>query len=239
MTFSFDEARFESVGGYSTPGVRVDHRGAVQIAALFDKDRTYVQGTLLVSTHWRNLGFDLDLVGLAGTGSTNWSDAGVGSLRVGVRAFFGDAGFENAIGVDLRMAYAEPKVGFWVTRYADAFAVYSPRLTWDITLGPLVAPLSLRAAVGYSPTTSGIDGVPAFLGAGSGLSISKLIPVARRWDVLTEAELIVDGTPFSVRGGARWHPGGHWTVDALVSVPMPLMFTHPAFLPALQVRGEL
>ncbi|MSQ00645.1 MAG: hypothetical protein EXR71_01985 [Myxococcales bacterium] len=38
---------------------------------------------------------------------------------------------------------------------------------------------------------------------------------------------------------ARWHPGDHWAVDALVSAPMPLVFTHPVFLPAPQVRGVL
>ncbi len=83
-------------------------------------------------------------------------------------------------------------------------------LTWDATLGPGAAPLSMRLALGYSPTTSALDGVPIFLGAGSGLSISKLIPLA-----------------------------DHWSVDALVGVPMPLMVEHPVFLPAVQVRGEL
>lgn len=232
-------ASAESVGGFSTPGARVEHSAGVQVAALFDADRTYAQGTLLVSTHWRNLGLDVDVVGLAGTGTSNWSDAGLGSIRVGVRAFFGYVGFQNAIGVDLRSGFEAPRVGFWVTRYADALTVYTPRLTWDLTLGPGAAPLSMRLTLGYSPTTSGLDGVPVFLGGGTGLSVSKLVPLAPRWDVLAEAELLVDGTPFSVRGGARWHPGDHWAVDAIVGVPMPLFFTHPVFLPALQARGEL
>lgn len=226
-----------SVGGFSTPGADPAHAAALQAAAMLDGERTHAQASLLLSTRWRSLGLDVDVVGLAGSGISGWSDAGVGSIRVGVRAFTGRPGFRHAIGLDFRTGWEEPRVGFWVTRSADALAVYLPRLTWDFTVGPAGAPLSLRVSLGASATGFADPDTRTLLG--TGVSVAKLVPFGERWQALLEAELLADDTPLSVRGGARWHPTEHWEVDALVSVPVVLFLAHPVFVPAVQLRGVL
>ncbi len=228
-----------SVGGFSTPGGERGHSAAIQLAALFDEDRAYGQATLLMSTHWRNLGVDVEINGLAGTGTTNWEDAGLGTLRVGVRAFFGGPGLRQAIGVDYRAALPGPAVSFWVVHAAEAFVIANPRLTWDLTMGPGDAPFSLRVTVGYSPGSFGAPNPGVIVGAGTGVAATKLLPLSPSWALLFEAEAIFDETPFSVRAGGRWAHGDRWSVDALVSVPLVLFFEHPVLVPAIQVRGAL
>lgn len=223
--------------GFATPGALPTNAAALQVGALFDAERAYGQARVELAGHWRAIGLDVELSGLAGSGTAGWSDEGLGSMRVGVRGFFGSPTFRNALGIDLRTSFADtPTVSFWVFRSTDARSSLVPRITWDMTTGPEASPFSLRLALGYGIGYVG-DDLTQF--SGTGLDLTKLFAVGDHWAVLTEATLAIDGTPFELRAGARYRPDPHWTVDALVQLPVDLMLVHPVFLPAVQVRGEL
>jgi hypothetical protein len=226
-----------SAGGFAVPGAVPAQTAALQLGGLIDGDRAYGQARLEASGHLGRLGLDLELSGLAGGGQSGWTDAGVGTVRIGVRAFIHAPTFENALGIDLRgMPVTDPAVSFWVLRSADARSSLNPRLTWDFTTGPAEAPFSFRLAVGWGLGWLG-DSLSSF--AGTGVEVSKVFAAGEHWGGLVEAGFVVDGTPFVIRGGARYRPSPHWTVDALVQLPAGLMVVHPVFAPAVQVRGEL
>lgn len=226
-----------SAAGFVVPGALPAQSAALQLGGLFDGEREYGQARLLASGHVGRIGLDVEFSGLAGGGRSGWTDAGFGSLRVGVRGFFGSPTFRNAIGIDLRgMPASDPTVAFWVLRSADARSGLTPRLTWDFTVGPEDAPFSLRLALGWGLGWLG-DSISNF--SGTGVEVSKVFAAGDHWGGLVEAGLSVDGTPLVIRGGARYRPSAHWTVDALVQLPVDLMVIHPVFVPALQVRGEL
>jgi hypothetical protein len=158
------------VGGFVTPGAVPTHGAALQVAALLDGERAYGQSVLLLDTHWRNLGFDGELTGLAGTGVTRWEDAAFGTVRLGVRAFFDGKRARHAIGVGFRTHVGEDRVGFWVTHYSSALAASTTRLTWDVTLGPPSAPFSLRASVCTGYGVVGESTPTLVLGPGTGVT---------------------------------------------------------------------
>jgi len=213
--------------GFGAPGALPTDAATLTAAGLFVGVRQYGEGQLLLQGHVKNLGFDLEYSGFAGAG-TGWSDAGSGTLRIGVRAFFGSETVHSALGVDARVTVAEaPTVSFWVLRGADARSGLAPRLTWDLSVGPKGEVLSLRFALGLYPMI------------GSAITVTRLSPIGTKWAVLTEAEVVADPTPVSLRVGARWRPSPHWSADAVIQVPVELTLTHPVFVPALQVRGEL
>lgn len=224
-----------SAAGFTTPGAEPTHAVALQVAGLFDADRAYGQARLLGQVHLGRLGFDAELTGLAGTGTTHWSDAGLGALAVGVRGFFGGPKVQHALGVAMRSSFADTGVSFWVLQGAHAQQSPSVSLTWDVTAGPERAPFSLRMTVGFG-TTELDDGPEEF--AGTGLSALKVVPFGPVAALLLEANLAVDPTPVAVRVAARVQPGDTWTLDAGVQVPVLLMVSHPVLVPALSLRGE-
>ncbi len=218
--------------GFTTPGGEAAHRATVEVSAMVDDDRTYAQARLLGATHVAGLGVDVELVGLAGTGASSWSEARAGTFRVGVRAHFGPEAARMALGVALRDGLSPEAPGFWVLRGAHARQGLLPSITFDLSAGPERAPFGVRFELGLTPTAYDVEGKFA----GSGFSVAQVLPLGGPLALLLEAEALLDDTPLALRTGPRLTLG-HVTVDAAVHVPILLMVEHPVFVPVLAVRG--
>ncbi|MFN7145674.1 MAG: hypothetical protein ACK4YP_17995, partial [Myxococcota bacterium] len=66
-------------------------------------------------------------------------------------------------------------------------------------------------------------------------SLATIQPVAERWAVVAEAELVSTESPLHVRALARHTFAEAWTVDAGLAIPVVPMLTDPT----LQVIGRL
>jgi hypothetical protein len=221
--------------GFTTPGAQPAHTATMEAAALLDADRTYGQGRLLVATHVRRLALDFELTGLAGTGSSGWSELAAGTYRGGVRVLFGPPKVPMALGVGLRMDVGAT-AGSWILRGGHARQGPLPSATFDLSTGPTETPFGMRVELGLGMATGETE--PLQLG-GSGVSASKTWHIVGPLDVVTEGEVVVDATPIALRAGPRLRIANHLVVDAALHVPLLLMFEHPVLVPALAVRGAL
>lgn len=224
-----------SASGFTTPGALPATAATLQVAGLVDADRAYGQARLVGQVQVGRLAYDIELNGLAGTGTTHWGDVGLGTFAVGVRGFVAAGPVHHALGVHVRGQLPE-RVAFWVLAGAHARQPLAAGVTWDFTVGPVRAPLSVRITLGLgqAPVEDATEPM-----AGTGVSAMKVVPLGDRVGLLVEAHVAVDATPVALRVAARLYPAEAWTLDAGVQVPVILMVTHPVFVPALSLRGEL
>ena len=159
------------------------------------------------------VGLDLELPFVA-TGSTGWSDVGLGRARVGGYYYFGRrASRRHAFGVELGLpAPWAAQVSAWGSISRETLPGADSLIVWEYTTLP-DAPLTLRVGLGwwadsYMSASGFFD-----IGLATEVALAKVFPMNERLSFVVEGELLVDRVPLSARGWVRFDQG-KMSIDA-------------------------
>lgn len=179
--------------------------------------------TLRGQMGWRSVGLAVEVAGTAGA-SAQWTGAGLGNTLIDARQLFGRG---STHGVGLRGTLPsgdrdgpDGPVAWWGTVPDATLPTLGIALAYDGATSAVV----WHAHAGIRSGRWWLFG-PEMIDAGT--SVATIQPIAERWALVVELELLATPSPLHLRALARRDLGAGWEVDAGFAFPVVAMFSNP------------
>ncbi|MES2642021.1 MAG: hypothetical protein V4850_21230 [Myxococcota bacterium] len=220
--------------GFRTAVPAADTSASTRVAFVQDFDgATIGELTLRGMYASQSFGLAIEVAGTAAV-SDRWSGIGLGNTVVDVRGLFGRAathafGIRGALPTGFREG-PHGELAWWGTvpqatvpmwGIALAYTGATERWAWHTHVG-----IRTGEGWGYSGLSGMIDAVT---------SLATIQPVAPRWDIVAEVELLSGPSPLHIRALARHDFGHGWEGDVGLAVPLVVFVQEPT----LQVLGRV